>query len=237
MKSATREEIGLIPAPKRTSTWNPIPHSHIITALDAAMEMNYLNLYNRTEYYELNMKGTQMFGFWKFSLGDGKYCPTIGFRNSVDKSLAFGIVSGLNVMVCSNLQFYGDHKNHIIHSGDFDMGVAIQFAGQEIAKSSGLFAQRVRWMEGLKGIHGLQFDSRVYLYYLFQQQIITSKGFSKYMKCYEQEQKLNHNTLYSLYGGATRYMKRYNLNAQQTKSRKLEVLTNDFIRKDVSQTV
>jgi len=108
--SVKKEELFNVPIPQKTDSYTPVPNRDLILAIEEVLD-NYG--YNTiAEHYELGGKGQQMFGYKTLVSpsynGDGEQQRTLGFRNSYNKSLAVGIVSGSRVIVCSNLMFEGD---------------------------------------------------------------------------------------------------------------------------------
>jgi len=51
-----------------------------------------------------------------FGIDSKQWCPTIGIRNSHDRSVAISVVGGAHTMVCSNLQIVGEHEMHRKHT-------------------------------------------------------------------------------------------------------------------------
>jgi hypothetical protein len=109
-RQVNKEVIDMIPCPRGTSTWKPIAHNK---ALDLAMDSinrNGLTVVNET--HELTHNDERLFskliveGPSIPSVPDFKF--TVGVRNAHDKAFRFGVVVGTQVMVCSNLQFFGE---------------------------------------------------------------------------------------------------------------------------------
>lgn len=103
----TEEEIRNIEAPAFTKTWAPIPHRDVIDNLNLLTSRYGLEVVNRR--YEVSKDGKNMFGTWVLPAeGSDRAQTLVGFRNSMSKMFALGVVAGANVMVCSNLQFSSD---------------------------------------------------------------------------------------------------------------------------------
>ena len=103
----SEEEVYQVPEVQGTDTWKPIHHKNIVTCLAQAIQYAGLKVVNKT--YALSSSGNRMFATWELDKVDGDMAYTVGIRNSMDKSMAFGIVAGTKVFVCDNLAFDGDY--------------------------------------------------------------------------------------------------------------------------------
>jgi len=131
-RRAPENVVKTLPQIDRTETWNPLSHTTVIEALEKATQANGVDVTDRS--YSLARHGNQMFGVWHLA-GNGNNGSELvmGFRNSLDKSLAVGICAGQNVLVCSNLLFYGDQFIEFRkHSGKFTNDELIEIAGRAI---------------------------------------------------------------------------------------------------------
>lgn len=97
-----------VPVPAQTESYVPVSNMHLIDSVKDHLSSNGFSVCN--EQYELSKNGLQMFG--SMSISTNNTCSVMvkefGFRNSYDKSLPVGFVSGSRVLVCSNLMFRGD---------------------------------------------------------------------------------------------------------------------------------
>jgi len=89
-----------------TETWKPVAHREVIISLQNALADTGLKIARKT--YSLSPSGHKMFAVWKLDNVDAEMAYTLGVRNSMDKSMALGIVAGTNVLVCDNLAFDGE---------------------------------------------------------------------------------------------------------------------------------
>lgn len=108
---ATLDHVYNIPVPARTHSWDPVSHREIIELVDAEIPKHNLTITNWN--HTLARKDQQYFGLVTVTdntgmLETGGASLQIGVRNSINKSIAAGLVAGTRVMVCSNLSFYGD---------------------------------------------------------------------------------------------------------------------------------
>ncbi len=115
--SATRDEVRAVPTPSSTNTWQAVPH---IDAIECVSEhASFAGLELHSEHYGMAPRGNRFFGVMVFkSKYDDGFRPSIGIRNSHDKSIALGLTVGSQVMVCDNLLFGGDYtatRRHFSH--------------------------------------------------------------------------------------------------------------------------
>ena len=103
----SEEEVYQVPQVQGTETWKPIHHREILISLAQAIRDAGLKVVNKT--YALSSNGNRMFATWELDKVDADMAYTVGIRNSMDKSMAFGIVAGTKVFVCDNLAFSGDY--------------------------------------------------------------------------------------------------------------------------------
>ena len=98
-KRVPLSEVMNVPTPARTKTWGAIGHGDLIETLKWAID-DTATLSIKTEEYSLSKDGGRMFGVFTI-LGDDKdKARMLGFRNSVDKTLAVGLTAGVRVIVC-----------------------------------------------------------------------------------------------------------------------------------------
>jgi hypothetical protein len=103
---ANINEVLSVPVPDQTESYLPVSNKHLIDSVKDHLNSNGMTVCN--EQYELSKNGLQMFGSMSISTNDSIMVKEFGFRNSYDKTLPVGFVSGSKVLVCSNLMFKGD---------------------------------------------------------------------------------------------------------------------------------
>lgn len=104
----TPEELAMIPTPRATDTWTPIPHASLLSAV--RNEMTGAGLVIERESLAVSNVAKGSFGDRFFGLlemrGDGEvFSVTVGIRNGHDRSIVAGLCVGSRVFVCSNLAF------------------------------------------------------------------------------------------------------------------------------------
>jgi hypothetical protein len=99
-----REEIALVPTPRATASWHPVPHNEVITTVADAVESRGWTI--ASEQYGLARDGKKLFGVMRLGNSNHpEWSRAIGLRNSHDMSIAVGLAAGLNCVVCDNLAF------------------------------------------------------------------------------------------------------------------------------------
>jgi hypothetical protein len=107
-KSVSRQELDLITIPPETETWKPVGHYHLaelILTVSADVLTDYALI---GENYGIARQGNQLFAILNFKADSSEMAMSIAFRNSYDKSMAFGMAFGASVFVCDNLCLTGD---------------------------------------------------------------------------------------------------------------------------------
>jgi len=114
-------ELSKIPCPAPTESWRPYPHSEVVAALSDRMQARGLTVRNSrltlvdgamypAKGIRVDVKGARLFGAFDLEpTGDAfppGCVPSLGLRNSVDKSYALTVLIGMRVMACSNGVLY-----------------------------------------------------------------------------------------------------------------------------------
>jgi hypothetical protein len=109
-KTATREQVALVPTPTRTASWVPIPHARLLDGVQGCLERSGMAVVS--EAHGLTSEGSRYFALLQVANNDtdGDFGLVVGLRNSHDKSFPAGLVVGASVFVCDNLSFSGEVK-------------------------------------------------------------------------------------------------------------------------------
>lgn len=107
-RKITRGELGLIPLPPATDTFQPIAHHQLVDSLDEALAYRRFNI-TRSEF-AVSPDGMKLFGLLEINAAADGIRFAIGLRNSNDKSMRLGLVAGYRVTVCDNMMFAGEFK-------------------------------------------------------------------------------------------------------------------------------
>jgi len=141
---ATVKQLAQITCPAPTESWRPYPHSEVVSALSDRMQArglkvksSKLTLVNGAMYpakgIRGDVKGARLFGSFDLEpipgvdFPDG-CIPSLGVRNSPDKSYALSILAGARVLVCSNGVLAGEYVVSRRHTSGIDLGGSIDRA-------------------------------------------------------------------------------------------------------------
>jgi hypothetical protein len=98
-----------VPVPPSTATYFPISHDSLVEQIEQACEQRGIAL--SAPRFRLSPSGTQFVGSFDVS-GTEHVSPDfrlrLGFRNSTDKSMVAGLVSGALILACDNGHFSGE---------------------------------------------------------------------------------------------------------------------------------
>src|SRR3989442_2776261 len=103
----SREHLMTIPPPPATSTWRPIAHGDLVSAIDRQLLVRGITI--RKETFAIQRSGARLFAVLDLSIETtGEFCAAMGIRTANDRSMALEIAVGVKVFVCDNLAFSGD---------------------------------------------------------------------------------------------------------------------------------
>ncbi len=132
----TRQELALLPTPKRTHSHVPIPHIELVERLEKTL--GRMRLHIEEEQFAVQKEGgMKLFGTFKLSYevtinrpATQGYRFAIGLRTANDKTMAVQMCAGANVFVCDNMAFHGSmvtlkrkHTSHIDIQAELEGGV------------------------------------------------------------------------------------------------------------------
>jgi hypothetical protein len=157
-------ELSKIPCPAPTDTWTPIPHAEVVDVLMKRAGARGLKIRNArftvvngalypTPGVRVELKGAKLFG--KLDLEpipgidfpDG-CIPSLGVRNSTDKSYALSILAGARVLVCSNGILAGEYVVTRRHTSGIDLIESIDRALDMFMESVKGFSEMHARMRG-----------------------------------------------------------------------------------------
>ena len=100
--------LGQVPVPAHTRSYRPVPYQDAVEVVRNTIANRLPNREVLSEEFALGRKGQHLFGLWTLDTDAEDNNLSIGMRQSYDKSLSLGLVSGGQVTVCSNLMFDSD---------------------------------------------------------------------------------------------------------------------------------
>ena len=103
------DQLNAIAIPEATDTFQPIGHGQLVEYITDVVPQLLGDQYTLIN----NVHGTankdqMMFGLMTFKNSADDMGLSVGYRNSLDKSLSVGLAFGANVFVCENLMMTGD---------------------------------------------------------------------------------------------------------------------------------
>lgn len=123
-----KSQLATIPMPVETKSYKPISHSRLVEMTISRIESMGKKIVH--ESYTTNKSGEQL--FVKFGIEDENndtFRKMIGLRNSYDKSMPVGLVSGAQVIVCENGMFTGEIKQSRRHTANIERDLDELFDG------------------------------------------------------------------------------------------------------------
>jgi hypothetical protein len=100
----TIEDLKAIATPPATSTYQPVGHHDLAKSIKT-ISQDVLRLSLANERYEVARDGNQLFSVLTFKGDHSDMGLSVGYRNSLDKSMSIGLCIGAQVYVCSNMMF------------------------------------------------------------------------------------------------------------------------------------
>ena len=126
-----RSEVALVPTPKGTSSWRPVPHIEVIDAVTEVVKAHHWEI--TEEQFGLAREGQKLFGVMKINKTScSEWTRCIGLRNSHDKSFSVGLSAGINVLVCSNMAFGGSTVIKRRHTSRIELTELVDIAVTEL---------------------------------------------------------------------------------------------------------
>lgn len=110
------QELISLPIPESTNYYRPVSHRELMETVFDEIAKEGFTINSRR--YVANKDRSKVIAYYGIESGDGRYSYQIGWRNSYDKSLSVGFVTGLEVRICGNGCLFGDYKFRKRHQGD-----------------------------------------------------------------------------------------------------------------------
>lgn len=113
-----RQDLPALATPAPTATHHPIPHARLVETIIEALA--YRQLQVARDEYAVTPDGMRLFGCLEVNVEHDGVRLALVFRNSHDKSFAFGLLAGYRTFICDNLAFHGEfvavarkHTKHV----------------------------------------------------------------------------------------------------------------------------
>ena len=229
LRSATESVVRMVPEPEFTKSWHPVSHGKVIDSLELAVKNYGLDIVKRQ--YSLHNKGMNMFGTWHLSSTFNGGGWMVGLRNSMNKSFAIGICAGTNVFVCSNMMFSGKFIEVRRHTSGVDLEELRRLSFIAIDGIIEELQELETWHTGLRNYPMNEEAFKLTTFDAMKEGAIPPSRFLEFMKCHEEEVKLNDRSLYTFHGGVTRLIRDNSLFSITNYSKKLIGVCDDYIQR------
>tara|TARA_Y100000593_G_C4262066_1_gene312746 strand:- start:248 stop:985 length:738 start_codon:yes stop_codon:yes gene_type:complete len=105
----SRTDLKNIPIPVKTASYCPISHIELVDYLEESVPGMLGDQYSLIDNSFGTARNDQlMFGMMTFKNSAKDMGLSVGYRNSIDRTLSVGLAFGANVFVCENLMLTGD---------------------------------------------------------------------------------------------------------------------------------
>jgi len=104
------------PLPEKTNTYTPIPNEFILNLIEEECHKNNLIILN--ENYKSTLEGDKFIGLFDIQSSNSNIGMRLGFKNSYDKSMSFGLAVGAVVYACTNGMICGEINLKRKHTGN-----------------------------------------------------------------------------------------------------------------------
>jgi hypothetical protein len=117
-----------VACPEPVGRWNPRPHGEVLQKLLEVTEgMGMAPNIDRLKVTFSHEKRARMFGTFPIdAVAREDHGYTVGFANSIDKSISLRIFFGTHVFVCSNGMMVGEFSEHRMHTINLDVSSTIR---------------------------------------------------------------------------------------------------------------
>jgi hypothetical protein len=147
-RPVTRDELAVVEVPPPTATWFPLSHASVLdrvehTLLDSGFHPSKVSL-------ALSADNARCFGIIDLATPIRQGVSlTVGFRNSIDRSLPIAMCAGNRVFVCDNLAFRSEIVVARKHTkfGEVRFGEAIARAVGSLNQFKEAEAQRIQFFQ------------------------------------------------------------------------------------------
>lgn len=230
-RRVSENEVMAVPEPMFTKTWRPVAHRRVIEALDAAC--GNMELVVQSKEYSVNQNGSRMFGVWHLDYGrSAERGLSLGFRNSIDKSMVVGIVSGTKVFVCDNLAFSGDYLTFHKHTSGLTDKRLYDMAQGAVRGAIPKMLEFDGWQKALKEVAVSRQDRKLLTYDAMTEKVFAPGQFFNFEDALHEELRLiqyAQMSLWAFYGGVTRLMRNASLFQVADRSKKLNQLITKYV--------
>ena len=114
--TCTEEDLRKVELPNKTVSYTPVPNALIFDVLNEKLDDMRFNV--KQVDFTMSKNGKRFIGIYDIESHDKELGHRIGFKNSYDGSMSFGMGIGSVVWLCSNGMVHGDIAETRIHRGN-----------------------------------------------------------------------------------------------------------------------
>ena len=222
----TEHEVRSVPTVEGTSTWNPVPHAHVLDAINGAVMTAGLEI--RSKRFELSTSGGNMFASYQLDQERAGMTWQLGFRNSVEKRFAVGVTAGTYTLVCSNMVFTGDFVEFRKHTKGLDLDELNTMTDRAIVSTVGKLQELETWQLQLKGIPISQKHLRILTFEAMRKDAFPPSRFHRFLDAFKDEASRNGQSLYTFHGAVTQTIRDQSLVQITRRSKALNRLVEHY---------
>jgi hypothetical protein len=229
-KRVTVDEVIAVPTPERTKTWGAIGHGDLIETLKYATKEADLEI--RREDYSLSKDGGRLFGVFTLTGKSAEKASMLGFRNSIDKTLAVGLTAGTRVTVCDNMVFSGEFIDYHKHIGKLTLDGLRDAARIAVASMRIKIVQFETWHDELHTFSLTRADAEALTFRAVEQGVLSPGKFGKFHELFFEKRNEDNDayykdTLHGFHGAMTQLWNRNSLIGTAPRHEGLVKIMND----------
>lgn len=117
-----------VPCPESQGRWNPRPHGEVLQMLLEVSElMNLQPNIDKLRVTFTHAEHARMFGTFPVeAFNRDQHGYTVGFANSLDKSISLRIFFGTEVFICSNGMMIGEYSERRLHTTNLSVAETVK---------------------------------------------------------------------------------------------------------------
>ena len=198
----TESEVRTIPTPEWTDSWHPVSHELCIDTLTTALKT--VGIENTRRDYCLDSSRNKVFASWAILGTDDNVTASIVWRNSLDKSFAFGIAAGTHTFICSNLAFNGDFIEFRRHTAGMNEDELERVVSDGVAEILPLTERFLKWHQALHEIKIAPNRLKMLAYDAIIEDVLPQNQVTQFNNLvFKDEARYCNNELYDFHGAMT----------------------------------
>ncbi len=217
-------EVIAVPDVPFTRTHHPIHHREVIRVVKEAL--GFLQLDIVKQEFVLAAEGNKLFSVWDLDCGTPEMRWSIGIKNSLNRSMAFGVTAGTKVLVCDNMAFTGEYIALRKHTS----GLTNDELGFLAFKTMKQMVPRLRafqnWHESLRQFPLTEDAAKILLVEIMDNNVIPASKFHQFNELYA---NVYDDGLWAFHEAATDVLKGSNLLTLPQKNKLLNGVINGYI--------